>query len=82
LQFLFKTKDLISVQEDENYFFNCHSLFCSDAWLVIIPMFMSGTWYMTHVSLAAISTALTELQSKEPRKRRPIGFIVPNEKKE
>jgi hypothetical protein len=43
---------------------------------------MSGTWYMTHVSLAAISTALTELQSKEPRKRRPIGFIVPNEKKE
>ena len=30
----------------------------------------------------AISTALTELQSKEPRKRerRPIGFIMPDEK--
>ena len=32
----------------------------------------------------SISTALSELQSKEPRKRerRPIGFIVPDEKKE
>jgi hypothetical protein len=36
----------------------------------------------TRAQLDAISTALTELQSKEPRKRRPIGFIVPNEKKE
>ena len=35
-------------------------------------------------SETAISTALTELQAKEPRKRerRPIGFIVPDEKKE
>ena len=36
----------------------------------------------TRAQLDAISTALTELQSKEPRKRRPIGFIVPDEKKE
>lgn len=36
----------------------------------------------TCAQLDAISTALTELQSKEPRKRRPIGFIVPDEKKE
>ena len=37
----------------------------------------------TRAQLDAISTALTELQSKEPRKRerRPIGFIVPDEKK-
>jgi len=30
-----------------------------------------------------VITALTELQAKEPRKRdrRPIGFIVPDEKK-
>ena len=36
----------------------------------------------TRAQLDAISTALTELQSKEPlkRERRPIGFIVPNEK--
>ena len=34
----------------------------------------------TRAQLDAISTALTELQSKEPRKRRPIGFIVPDEK--
>ena len=38
----------------------------------------------TRAQLDAISTALTELQAKEPRKRerRPIGFIVPDEKKE
>ena len=38
----------------------------------------------TRAQLDAISTALSELQSKEPRKRerRPIGFIVPDEKKE
>jgi hypothetical protein len=31
----------------------------------------------------AISTALTELQSKESRKRkRPTGIVVPDEKKE
>ena len=36
----------------------------------------------TRAQLDAISTALAELQSKEPRKRRPIGFIVPDEKKE
>ena len=30
----------------------------------------------TRAQLDAISTALTKLQSKEPRKRRPIGFIV------
>ena len=38
----------------------------------------------TRMQLDAISTALSELQSKEPRKRerRPIGFIVPDEKKE
>ena len=36
----------------------------------------------TRAQLDAISTALTELQSIEPRKRRPIGFIVPDEKKE
>jgi len=36
----------------------------------------------TRAQLDAISTALTELQSKEPRKRRPIGFIVPDDKKE
>ena len=37
----------------------------------------------TRAQLDAISTALSELQSKEPRQkpRRPIGFIVPNEKK-
>jgi len=37
----------------------------------------------TRAQLDAISTALTELQAKEPRKRerRPIGFIVPDEKK-
>ena len=37
----------------------------------------------TRAQLDAISTALTELQSKEPRKRdrRPIGLIVPDEKK-
>jgi len=34
----------------------------------------------TRAQLDAISTALTELQSKEPRKRRPIGFIVADEK--
>ena len=36
----------------------------------------------TRAQLDAISTALTELQSKEPRKRerRPIGFIMPDEK--
>jgi hypothetical protein len=34
----------------------------------------------TRAQLDAISTALAELQSKEPRKRRPIGFILPNEK--
>ena len=34
----------------------------------------------TRAQLDAISTALAELQSKEPRKRRPIGFIVPDEK--
>ena len=36
----------------------------------------------TRMQLDAISTALSELQSKEPRKRerRPIGFIVPDEK--
>ena len=34
----------------------------------------------TRAQLDAISTALTKLQSKEPRKRRPIGFILPNEK--
>ena len=36
----------------------------------------------TRAQLDAISTALAELQSKEPRKRRPIGFMVPDEKKE
>ena len=38
----------------------------------------------TRAQLDAISTALSELQSKEPhkRERRPIGFIVPDEKKE
>ena len=38
----------------------------------------------TRMQLDAISTALSELQSKEPhkRERRPIGFIVPDEKKE
>ena len=38
----------------------------------------------TRAQLDAISTALSELQSKEPHKRehRPIGFIVPDEKKE
>lgn len=38
----------------------------------------------TRAQLDAISTALSELQSKEPRKREhhPIGFIVPDEKKE
>lgn len=38
----------------------------------------------TRAQLDAISTALTELQSKEPRKRerRPIGFIVPDNKGE
>ena len=34
----------------------------------------------SRAQLDAISTALAELQSKEPRKRRPIGFILPNEK--
>ena len=34
----------------------------------------------TRAQLDAISTALAELQSKEPRKRHPIGFILPNEK--
>jgi hypothetical protein len=34
----------------------------------------------TRAQLDAISTVLTKLQSKEPRKRRPIGFILPNEK--
>ncbi len=34
----------------------------------------------TRAQLDAISIALTELQSKEPRKRRPIGFIVADEK--
>jgi hypothetical protein len=36
----------------------------------------------TRMQLDAISAALTELQSKEPRKRprRPIGFVVPEEK--
>ena len=38
----------------------------------------------TRAQLDAISTALTELQSKEPhkRERRPIGFVVPDEKEE
>jgi len=38
----------------------------------------------TRAQLDAISTALSELQSKEShkRERRPIGFIVPDEKKE
>ena len=38
----------------------------------------------TRMQLDAISPALSELQSKEPhkRERRPIGFIVPDEKKE
>ena len=37
----------------------------------------------TRAQLDAISTALTELQAKDPRRRerRPIGFIVPDEKK-
>ena len=34
----------------------------------------------TRAQLDAISTVLTKLQSKEPRKRHPIGFIVPDEK--
>jgi hypothetical protein len=36
----------------------------------------------TRAQLDAISTALSELQSREPRKRprRPIGFVVPEEK--
>ena len=33
----------------------------------------------TRTQLDAISTALAELQTKEPRKRRPIGFIQPKE---
>ena len=38
----------------------------------------------TRAQLDAISTALSELQSREPRKRprRPIGFVVPEEKVE
>jgi len=33
----------------------------------------------TRTQLDAISTALAELQPKEPKKRRPIGFIQPKE---
>ena len=33
----------------------------------------------TRIQLDAISTALAELQPKEPRKRKPIGFIQPKE---
>ena len=38
----------------------------------------------TRAQLDAISTALSELQSREPRRRprRPIGFVVPDEGKE
>jgi hypothetical protein len=33
----------------------------------------------TRTQLDAISTALAELQPKEPKKRRPIGFIQPKD---
>ena len=36
----------------------------------------------TRTQLDAISTALVELQPKEPKKRRPIGFIQPKDEDE